>query len=100
MGRLVSDDVVRERRVMQLALWVVEVAEEDGLRVRIVEGIRFTEGGRHEEQLVRLAAPRNAPAQGALEDVERARGDGEDVLGAEGGIGQQLVTAALAIGVL
>ncbi len=46
---LMRDDVVGERRVMPDAVRIVEVAEEDGVSVGIVEGVGRAKGRRHQE---------------------------------------------------
>ena len=70
VGRLVGDDVVRKRGVdgrRAGRFRRIEVAEQDGRRVRVVEGVCLGEGGRHEVELMTREAPAQPPAQRVLE---------------------------------
>src|SRR5262249_22213484 len=89
VGRLVDDDVVRERRIHPLAgvQRRREVPEEQSLVVSRVEGVRPSKRVRRDLELLALEAPRDPPPERTLEDRDRSHREGEDVLRMEGGVG-------------
>ncbi len=73
-------------------LVIGEDAEEEGVVVVGVEGVRVAHGARNDVELVAAEPPRQATPKGGLEEFQGSNSDPEGVLGEERSIGKVRVS--------
>ncbi len=89
MRRLMSDDIMREAGEDRIAAMSGEISEEHAAVFARIERVRFGEGMRGDMELVAVAAPRHAAAEGEFEAGQRPHDDRVDVLRVEARIVEQ-----------
>src|SRR5579862_6337207 len=96
MRRLVGDDVVRKAAEDEV-LPAAEIAEEDGLIVLRVIGIRLQKRVRGNLELMPREAPTHTTTKGMLKSSQGPHDDGISVQSVETGIPDERVVAGIAV---